>query len=143
MKKSLFQGWKRKKSVFCLLCLYLPLCFYFCSCFKIKNSLCSAGPISGKSSTNGGIRSAACVCVPVLQAANCADPLHLSLTLFAPPANAGLPLPLLLSDYLHGLSAGPVRSARIGFALSFQSAFIFFFFFSGHPAATDFHLKYC
>lgn len=76
-------------------------------------------PLSGKSSTNGGIRLAACVCVPVLQAANCTDPLHLSLTLFAPAANNGLPLPVLLSDHLRGLSAGPVRSAHIGVGLSF------------------------
>lgn len=66
-------------------------------------------PFRGETSANRGIRFAACVCVPVLQAANCTDPLHLSLTLFAPAANAGLPLPVLLSDRLCGLSAGVLR----------------------------------
>lgn len=46
--------------------------------------------------------------------ANCTDPLHLSLTLFAPPANIPpFSLPPPLSHDLHGLSAGPVWSAHI------------------------------
>lgn len=45
--------------------------------------------------------------------ANCTDPLHLSLTLFAPPANIPpLSLPPPLSHDLHGLRAGPLWSAH-------------------------------